>query len=92
MAVTAVPAILKQAKITEAYCFASAITPVDGSIVAGAPYMAFYCGGSGDVKVTPVNQVATVTFKRVPAGTLIPLEIQGVESTGTTATDIVGLG
>lgn len=92
MVATAVPSALKPPKIATSYSFASLIAPVDGSIVAGAPYQAIYCGGSGDLKVTPVNSAATVTFKRVPAGTTIPLQVQGVESTGTTATDIIGLG
>lgn len=94
MAVTAVPSALKQAKIEEAFAFASVITPVDGSITPNGPFMAFYCGASGNVTVTPINQTATVTFPRVPVGTVIRCQIQGIQSTGTAggAGDYVGLG
>ncbi len=92
MTVTAVPSNLKQAKIDRAYAFASVLTAVDGSIAANGPYLAFYAGASGDVTVTGVNDTGTVTFKRVPVGTIIPVQFQGLQSTGTTAGDIVGLG
>lgn len=53
-------------------------------------FAAFYVGVTGDVKVTTSNGNAVV-FKAVPAGATIRLRIQRVWSTGTTATNVLGL-
>lgn len=49
-----------------------------------------YVGGAGDVKVVTENG-DTVTFSAVPVGTILPIRVKQVLSTGTTATNIVGL-
>lgn len=54
------------------------------------PFRAFYVGVSGDVKIDTVNG-QTVTLKAVVQGSLIPIVTKRFYSTGTTATDIVGL-
>lgn len=51
--------------------------------------VALYIGGTGDVKVDTVNGT-TVTFSSVPVG-ILPVQVKRVYSTGTTATNIVGL-
>ena len=51
---------------------------------------ALYVGTTGDVKVTTVSGNA-VTFVGVPAGYLLPVSVRRVWSTGTTASDFVGL-
>lgn len=51
---------------------------------------AVYIGTAGDMTVLTADG-ATVQFKNVPAGTLIPIAIQRVNSTGTTASDFVAL-
>lgn len=49
-----------------------------------------YVGGDGDV--VAVNQFGTaVTFVAVPAGTILPIRAIRVNSTNTSATDMVGL-
>lgn len=49
-----------------------------------------YVGVSGDVTIlTQYDEV--VTFKAVPAGAVLPIIIKRVKSTGTTATNMVGL-
>ncbi len=50
---------------------------------------ALYIGGAGDVVVRLKDDVV-VTLANVPAGTFLPLRIQQVLGTGTTATSIVG--
>lgn len=54
-------------------------------------YRGLYVGGVGDVTVIPEGQTATVTFTAVPAGTILPVTVRQLMSTGTTATNIVGL-
>jgi hypothetical protein len=49
-----------------------------------------YVGGAGDLKVTMFDG-STVTFESVPAGSVLPIYIKKIHSTGTTATKIVGL-
>lgn len=53
-------------------------------------YRALYVGGTGDVKVLTMFG-STVTFTAVPAGTVLPVAVIRVFSTGTTATNLVGM-
>lgn len=61
---------------------------------------ALYVGGAGDVCVDMYGPFSgyvgdralnpiTVTFKNVVAGTILPIAVRRVRSTGTTATNIV---
>ena len=52
-------------------------------------YDGIYVGTGGDVKVTTVGGT-DVTFAGVPGGTILPLGITKIWSTGTTASSIVG--
>lgn len=63
---------------------------VTASDTAPVAYRALYVGGSGDVKIKTANGSA-VTFSNVVAGQILPVRATLVYSTGTTATDIVGL-
>lgn len=49
-----------------------------------------FIGGAGNVKVRMADGV-DVTFTGVAAGTLLPIQVVRVWSTGTTATNIVAL-
>jgi hypothetical protein len=49
-----------------------------------------YVGGSGAVKVTTANG-DVVTFSGLLAGTVIPVQVLRVWSTGTTATSLIGI-
>jgi hypothetical protein len=50
-----------------------------------------YVGTGGDVAVKMRNDSTAVTFKNVADGSLLPLRVKLVLSTGTTASDIVAL-
>ena len=69
---------------------AEAITP-DDAIDLSQPTRALYVGGAGDVDVILVDDSTAVTFKAVPAGTLLPVQAIRVKATLTTAVDIVGI-
>lgn len=51
---------------------------------------ALYIGVTGDVAVVTQDRTTSVVFKAVPVG-ILPVRVSKVLSTGTTATDIVGL-
>jgi len=48
-------------------------------------------GTAGDVAVVLVDDTATVTFVGLVAGSVYPLRIKQVNSTNTTASNLVGL-
>jgi hypothetical protein len=50
-----------------------------------------YVGGAGTVRVRLVDDVTTVDFVAVTAGTLLPVRPRRILATGTTATNIVAL-
>lgn len=51
--------------------------------------LAFYVGSTGDVKImTPAG--TTLTFKNVPAGSIVPIGVRRLFSTGTGVTDCIG--
>ena len=68
---------------------AFAITPSDSAETVCSQ---IYVGVTGDVKVVPAGGSVGVVFKAVPAGAVLPIRCKKVLSTGTTATDLVGLG
>jgi len=51
---------------------------------------ALYIGGAGNV-VAVMYDNTTVTFSGVPAGTLLPIACRRINSTNTTATNMVAL-
>jgi hypothetical protein len=65
---------------------AEAVTPSDATIVG---YVGVYIGTTGNVALVGRSGPA-VTFAGVPAGTVIPMHVTQVLSTGTTASNIVG--
>lgn len=69
------------------YFGASAVTPADATVLATA--RALYIGVTGDVAVRTA-QGQTVTFKAAPVGVL-PVQVDKILSTGTTATNILAL-
>jgi hypothetical protein len=66
-----------------------AVTPDDTNPLPSAT-RALYVGGGGDVTVT-MKSGATVTFKAVAGGAILPVRVVAVAASGTTATDLVGL-
>lgn len=69
----------------------AAVTPSD-SVNLPQPARALFVGGDGNVVViqSAPGGVA-VTFTAVRAGTILPVSVQRVLSTGTTATGLVAL-
>jgi len=68
---------------------AFSITPADDSDLSHVT-RGLYVGTSGDVKVDMANG-DTVTFNSMSAGVVHWLRVKRVYSTGTTASDIVGV-
>lgn len=71
---------------------AFAITPSD-TVNFTQPCNMIYVGVTGDVKILLSGDSAAVVFKAAPVG-LLPFfgSIKRVDNTGTTATNLVGLG
>ena len=68
---------------------AEAVTPSD-TVDLTITSRALFIGGAGALAViTALGE--TVTFTGVVAGTVLPLRVSRVKSTGTTATNIVGM-
>lgn len=67
---------------------AAAITPHDTTTMG--PTRGIYVGGAGALVVRMLNG-ANVTFSAVTAGSTLPICVDRVLSTGTTATGIVAL-
>ncbi len=67
---------------------AAAILPQDGADLAVAT-RALYVGTGGDVAVRMLDG-SVVTLANVPNGTMLPLRVDRVLATGTTADAILG--
>lgn len=67
---------------------AVAITP--GTQFPGT-VRAIFVGTGGNITCTFTNDTNPVVLKNVPGGTLLPISVKSIASSGTTATDIVGL-
>lgn len=65
----------------------AAITPSDSTEV---DFNGIYVGGAGNLSVTLLDG-STVTLTAVIVGTIYPLRAIKVLSTGTTATNLIGL-
>lgn len=67
----------------------AAVAPSDSADLAFVS-RAIYVGGDGNIAaVSPEGQ--TVTFVGVPAGTILPIRCARINSTGTTATNLVAM-
>lgn len=65
---------------------AAAVTPSDS--VNLDDISVIYCGSGGTIKVTTA-QGSDVTFANLAAGSILPLQVRRVWSTGTTATGLI---
>lgn len=68
---------------------AEAVTPHDTTTLTNL-CRALYIGTTGNVAVLTAGG-ETVTFTAVPAGTILPIRCQRVNSTNTTASNIVAI-
>jgi hypothetical protein len=69
---------------------AIAVTPSDTAVLASLSRY-IYVGGEGDLAVLMAGDDTPVTLKAVPVGTYLPLCVQKVMATNTSATLIVAL-
>ena len=67
---------------------ATSVSPNDNTEVA---YHGIYVGTGGIVTVQ-MRSGPTVIFKNVASGSILPISVIKVFATGTTATDMIGLG
>lgn len=67
---------------------AAAVTPSDSVDIR--PTRALFVGVAGNIKVD-MALGTTLTFTDVQAGSILPVQVKRVYSTGTTATSIVAL-
>lgn len=78
--------------VREGYKKAAVVTPHDTNAMPFQPMRGLYIGGTGAVSVRMTQGQNTVLISGLPAGTLLPIEVDRVFGTGTTATLIVALG
>jgi len=71
------------------YDTALAVTPSDGSDLTGEPFYAVYVGTGGDLKVDMSDGGSAVTLSNVASGQLLPIMVERIYSTGTTASNII---
>lgn len=69
--------------------FAADVTPGDSTIIPTT--RGLYVGTSGNVRVVFYNASSPVTLVGVPAGSLLPIRVKQIYSTGTTASNIVAM-
>lgn len=69
---------------------AVAVTPSDSTPDTSGPFAGLYIGVTGDVKVHTLRG-SDVVFKNVPQGTTLRVAVSRVWTTGTAATNILGL-
>lgn len=69
---------------------AFAVTPSNDTDLATKP-AALFIGVGGDVVVDMADTGSTITFKNVPSGTFMPILVNRVRATNTTATNIVAV-
>jgi hypothetical protein len=68
-----------------------AVTPNDTTTFPDG-FRGIYVGVAGDLTVRMSADKSVLTFKAVPAGTLLPVQFDRVMATGTTAQSILALG
>ena len=69
--------------------FAGAITPHDSTPLPSPAYV--YCGLGGDISVVLNGGKNTVVFQSTNAGAVLPVLVDRVNATGTTATGLVAM-
>jgi hypothetical protein len=69
---------------------ASAVTTSD-SVIYAQPTRALYIGGAGNITVDMADGGTSVLFVAVQGGTILPIQVTRIYSTGTTASNMVAL-
>ena len=84
------PTFNHQAGLESPAWTAAEVTPDDDNDLTRVATRALYIGGDGNISVV-MSGGGTVAFSGLPAGTILPVRVDRVRSTGTTATGIVAL-
>ena len=71
------------------YAYAAAVTPSD-TVPLANPSRGIYVGGAGNLSVVMISGDGAV-FSAVSTGAVLPIAVDQVNATGTTATNIVAL-
>lgn len=66
------------------------ISPNDNADLPSAT-KAIYVGNEGDVTLRAIDDDSDVLFRNLAAGTVLAVRARAIRSSGTTATDLVGL-
>jgi hypothetical protein len=69
--------------------YAFVITPANAEFQGQMP-RAIYVGNQGNISAI-MRDGSTVVFQNAPAGSVLPIRVRGINSTGTTATGLVGI-
>ena len=77
-------------KVTQQAIKAVAVDVDSSDVTLAIPGAVLYIGTGGDVKVTTISG-DDVTFKNLPNGSVLAVQVKKVFSTGTDADDIVAL-
>lgn len=81
--------VYRTANATVAAHSATSITPSDATVFPTT--RALYVGTGGVLAVRMADDLNVVSFVNVANGTVLPIQVTQVLSTGTTASDIVAL-
>lgn len=68
----------------------AAVTPHDSTDDPAGPFRAVYVGSTGNVSVVNMDGTA-VSYANCPTGFIIPQWVKRVNSTGTSASSLVGI-
>jgi len=77
-------------KVTQQAIKAVEVDVSSSDVTLAIPGAVLYIGTGGDVKVTTISG-DDVTFKNLPNGSVLAVQVKKVFSTGTDADDIVAL-
>lgn len=82
---------MRNASVPEVFAYAVAITPSNSTSFTAGECDGIWSGDAAPGDITAVVSGTAVLFKSVPAGVLLPIRASRVNSTGTTATNMVAL-
>jgi hypothetical protein len=73
--------------------YAAAVTAHNSTNITGAGDRGFliYVGVGGDVSVETIGGQTPIVFKNMASGTILPVRVVRVNSTNTTATNMVAI-
>jgi hypothetical protein len=84
----------KQKAMLDSSAFDGFAVTSNNTLVFSQPTRALYVGVAGNIAVTMVgynNSNTALTFVGVQAGTILPVRVQQVKRTGTSANSIIGM-